>query len=105
MYYQYTGCGRALQAALPRDFGLRDGGGGLLTLKEGTLYPILYRLEDDGRIRSAWQTPDGALGSPKTSRKVYTITRGGPCRAGRADGYLAAVCRLRGEVFTGGIVR
>lgn len=56
---------------------LREGSGGLLALREGTLYPILYRLEDDGRIRSAWQTPDSAQGGPKTSRKVYTITEAG----------------------------
>ena len=29
---------------------------GAFRLKEGTLYPILYRLEDDGLIVSSWQT-------------------------------------------------
>lgn len=56
---------------------LREGSGGLLALKEGTLYPILYRLEDDGCIASAWQSPTGAPGTPKTPRKVYTITAEG----------------------------
>ena len=28
--------------------------GGYFTLREGTLYPILYRLEDDGLLASAW---------------------------------------------------
>lgn len=43
---------------------------GLFTLKEGTLYPILYRLEDDGMICSAWQQESGRS-APK---KVYTAT-------------------------------
>ena len=30
--------------------------GGVLHTREGTLYPILYRLEDDGFISSSWQT-------------------------------------------------
>ena len=55
---------------------LRAGSGGLLDLKEGTLYPILYRLEDDGCITSAWQDL-GAGGARRTPRKVYTITAAG----------------------------
>ncbi len=33
--------------------------GGLLDVKEGTLYPILYRLEEEGCITSVWNSPDG----------------------------------------------
>ena len=33
--------------------------GGLFTLREGTLYPILYRLEDDGLIEAVWQQETG----------------------------------------------
>ncbi len=47
--------------------------GGAFQLKEGTLYPILYRLEDDGLIVSAWQTAPGRS-APK---KVYTVTEQG----------------------------
>lgn len=55
---------------------LREGSGGLLDLKEGTLYPILYRLEDDGCITSAWQdVGDGT--ARRTPRKVYTVTETG----------------------------
>lgn len=52
---------------------LRRGSDGALDLKEGTLYPILYRLEDDGCITSAWQNtaPDKQRPVP---RKVYTVT-------------------------------
>lgn len=43
---------------------------GLFTLKEGTLYPILYRLEDDGLIESAWSQGQGRA-APK---KIYQAT-------------------------------
>ena len=46
------------------------------SLKEGTLYPILYRLEDDGMIRSQWSTGEGRA-APK---KIYEATE-----AGRAE--------------------
>jgi len=43
---------------------------GYFTLKEGTLYPILYRLEDDGLICAHWSDPEGRT-APK---KIYTAT-------------------------------
>ena len=39
---------------------LRDGSDGLFTLKEGTLYPILYRLEDEALIASRWEQGAGS---------------------------------------------
>ena len=44
-----------------------------LHMKDGTLYPILYRLEDNGLIESYWQTVEGR-GKP---RKYYRITKTG----------------------------
>ena len=49
---------------------LRDRTEGALALKEGTLYPILYRLEDDGLIEAQWRTSGGRT-APK---KYYTAT-------------------------------
>lgn len=46
---------------------------GRFCLKEGTLYPILYRLEDDGMIRSQWSTGEGRT-APK---KIYEATDAG----------------------------
>ena len=43
------------------------------SLKEGTLYPILYRLEDDGMIISNWSQGMGKA-APK---KIYTATEKG----------------------------
>lgn len=46
---------------------------GLFALKEGTLYPILYRLEDDGMILSSWSQSAGRA-APK---KMYSATEKG----------------------------
>lgn len=42
----------------------------LFILKEGTLYPILYRLEDENLVESHWSEPKGK----EVSRKYYRIT-------------------------------
>lgn len=49
---------------------LKKDSGGSITLKEGTLYPILYRLEDEGLITAAWSQGQGRL-APK---KIYDAT-------------------------------
>lgn len=49
---------------------LEHRGGDFFRLKEGTLYPVLYRLEDGGHICSAWQDGEGRS-APK---KYYTVT-------------------------------
>lgn len=52
---------------------LKEKSSGMFTLKEGTLYPILYRLEDDQLVISRWSEPRGK----EVSRKYYTITERG----------------------------
>lgn len=52
---------------------LRDAGSGLLDLKEGTLYPILYRLEEEGAISSAWSSPEPGIRPGKVPRRIYTV--------------------------------
>ncbi|MFP4016369.1 MAG: PadR family transcriptional regulator, partial [Halanaerobiales bacterium] len=41
-----------------------------IEVSEGTLYPILYRLEEKNVIESHWQAPEGR-GKP---RKYYRVT-------------------------------
>ncbi len=41
-----------------------------LTIKEGTLYPLLSRMTKDGFLTSAWET-EGVKGHP---RKFYSLT-------------------------------
>jgi PadR family transcriptional regulator, regulatory protein PadR len=46
--------------------------GGAYELKEGTLYPVLYRLEKAGRVEPYWATQERGV-----PRKYYRITAGG----------------------------
>lgn len=52
---------------------LKEQSHGRFTLKEGTLYPILYRLEDDGLIAAKWSQGEGRT-APK---KIYEATDAG----------------------------
>ena len=52
---------------------LKEQSGGRFVLKEGTLYPILYRLEDDGLIAAKWSQGEGRS-APK---KIYEATEAG----------------------------
>ncbi|AZK46464.1 PadR family transcriptional regulator [Paenibacillus lentus] len=47
---------------------------GYFKVKEGTLYPVLYRLEDSRHIESYWERDDGKRG---VRRKYYRITASG----------------------------
>jgi DNA-binding PadR family transcriptional regulator len=51
---------------------LADRGNGEFQFKQGTLYPLLYRLEREGWIGAKWEVP------PKgKKRKVYSLTADG----------------------------
>ena len=54
---------------------------GILSLNQGTIYPALLRLEQQGLIKSSWGTSDN-----NRRAKFYAITRAG-------DQYLAAETR------------
>ena len=63
---------------------------GYFKLKEGTLYPALYRLERDGLVQGEWQVLPGGR-----QRRYYHITEKG-ChvlaeRTGQWRDFLAAV--------------
>lgn len=47
---------------------------GIMDIKDGTLYPILYRLEDNLHIESYWGESTGLRAKP---RKYYKITEVG----------------------------
>lgn len=51
---------------------LEERSGGELSLSGGTLYPVLYRLEEDGHLETRWETE--GRGAP---RKYYRITERG----------------------------
>ncbi len=51
---------------------------GVFKMKEGTLYPVLYRLEDDGFISSLWEEPDRSSPEKRPMpRKYYQISASG----------------------------
>lgn len=52
---------------------MKERSGEIFLLKDGTLYPILYRLEDDGLVESRWSGAEGK----QMARKYYAITDAG----------------------------
>ena len=53
-------------------------GCGALSLKEGTLYPVLYRLEEAGLVRAAWEDDSSGRRGPR--RRIYQLTTKGKRR-------------------------
>ena len=54
---------------------LESEGCGALSLKEGTLYPALYRLEKSGLVRARWEGEEAERRGPR--RRIYELTQGG----------------------------
>src|SRR5262245_4496038 len=55
---------------------LEEAGCGLLRLKEGSLYPALYRLEAAGAVRSVWESqPHGGRGARRRSYALRAKAR------------------------------
>ncbi|MEX2175186.1 MAG: PadR family transcriptional regulator [Pirellulaceae bacterium] len=50
---------------------LREASGSRVDLAAGTLYPLLHRLEDEGLVRSTWDSASGR------DRKWYDLTAAG----------------------------
>src|SRR6516225_12051977 len=64
---------------------LEETGCGLLRLKEGSLYPALYRLEAAGEVKAVWEDePHGRRGA---RRRIYRLTAKGERKlnTGRAE--------------------
>ncbi|HUP20448.1 MAG TPA: PadR family transcriptional regulator [Gemmatimonadota bacterium] len=51
---------------------LQSRSGGRLEWSDGTLYPVLYRLEEAGHVEPRWVTPDRGV-----PRKYYRATAAG----------------------------
>jgi PadR family transcriptional regulator PadR len=56
---------------------LEKRGGETFQLKEGTLYPVLYRLENAGLIEARWETQEGGAERRGAPRKYYRLTEKG----------------------------
>jgi PadR family transcriptional regulator, regulatory protein PadR len=63
---------------------LADRGEGEFQFRQGTLYPLLYRLEREGWIRAQWETPRNGK-----KRKIYSLTaEGKKVQRARAEEWL-----------------
>lgn len=49
--------------------------GGLFTWQEGTIYPVLHKMEREGLVKSRWQEADTGR-----RRKYYSLTSAGKAR-------------------------
>ncbi len=76
---------------------LRDRSGGFFVLKEGTLYPILYRLEDANWIESYWVEAEGR----SVPKKYYRITESGRIQAEVSSRLLVNLCDAVGILLNG----
>jgi PadR family transcriptional regulator, regulatory protein PadR len=63
---------------------LQDAGSGALRLKEGSLYPALYRLEAQELVKGAWEQGETARRGPR--RRIYHLTAKGRRRFDEARG-------------------
>lgn len=66
-------------------------------LKEGTLYPILYRLEDDKMVESRWSETEGR----HVPRKYYIITDEGRDTLGEIKTLWKEICGSVDRVMEG----
>jgi DNA-binding PadR family transcriptional regulator len=57
---------------------LRARSEGAFDLAEGTVYPVLHRLEADGLLTSSWSTAAG-----RRRRRIYRLSRRGRTALGR----------------------
>src|SRR5229473_3072446 len=64
---------------------LEEAGCGLLRLKEGSLYPALYRLEAAGEVAAVWEKEQH--GRRGARRRIYRLTAKGQRKlhAGRSE--------------------
>lgn len=60
---------------------LKARGGADFEVQEGTLYPILYRLEEAGSIEPEWTQPAAGGGKARgVPRKIYRLSSAGAAR-------------------------
>ncbi len=78
---------------------LRERGRGILELKEGTLYPALYRLEEAGCICGEWEDNERRHRGPR--RRIYRLTRKGRKELAARRGEWKSFVRVVGEIVGG----
>ena len=72
-------------------------GSGALQLKEGSLYPALYKLEAAGLVKGAWEKGDTPRRGPR--RRVYRLTVKGGRRLDEARGEFQQFASVIGGIL------
>src|SRR6267142_3341682 len=76
---------------------LEAAGCGLLRLKEGSLYPALYRLEAAGEVAAVWEEePHGRRGA---RRRIYRLTAKGKRKLGEGRAHWQQFVRVLGGIL------
>ena len=76
---------------------LEQAGSGALRLKEGSLYPALYRMEAAGLIKGAWEESQSTRRGPR--RRIYRLTAKGGRRLEAARGEWEMFVRVIGGIL------
>ncbi len=76
---------------------LEAAGCGLLRLKEGSLYPALYRLEAAGEVKGVWE-PE-SHGRRGARRRIYRLTGKGSRKLEVSRGEWRQFVRILGPIF------
>jgi PadR family transcriptional regulator PadR len=76
---------------------LEEAGDGVLKLKEGSLYPALYRLEAAGMIKGAWEDTASQRRGPR--RRIYRLTAKGRKRFEEARGEFRTFVAVIGGIL------
>jgi DNA-binding PadR family transcriptional regulator len=72
-------------------------GCGLLKLKEGSLYPALYRLEAAGEVAAAWEKEQ--KGRRGARRRIYRLTPKGSRKLRRGRGEWQTFISTLGQIL------
>ena len=78
---------------------LEQAGSGALDLKEGSLYPALYKMEAAGLIKGAWEAGDTPRRGPR--RRIYRLTARGRRRLEQARGEFQQFITIVGGIVLG----
>jgi PadR family transcriptional regulator PadR len=76
---------------------LEESGSGALKLKEGSLYPALYRLEAGGMVKAEWE--DNATGRRGPRRRIYHLTAKGRKRFTQAKAEFQQFTTVMGTIL------
>jgi PadR family transcriptional regulator PadR len=76
---------------------LEEAGCGLLKLKEGSLYPALYRLEAAGEVVADWEKQQS--GRRGARRRVYRLTPKGSRKLQKGRGEWKSFVSILGQIL------